>query len=130
MTVFHACHICIMYLLHIYHHMPHNSCSLLLAATYIHVGGMHAFQRGALQCNLLFIHCMHAVQFMHVVQFAICCHMPYWLLFVATCCTVGHLSLYAQSSIMLGKLDAVSRYTTGSTNNHNSLSDKVHHPKK
>ena len=74
-------------------------------------------------CNPLFVVACHSV-----------CRMFYRLLLAAACRTCSHSSLRAlqfalfatQSSIIWGKLGAVNCLATGSTSNHNGLSDKVH----
>ena len=46
-------------------------------------------------CSLLFVTTCHIICHAHALQFAICCRMPYSLLFVAACRTVCYLLLHA-----------------------------------
>ena len=95
MTVFHA----IYHVLVIYHHMPHNSCSLQLAATWavckpfveVHFSPIcYSSTACYTVCYLL----------PRAVQFVICCYMPYSLLVVAACHTVCYLLLHTIYSLL------------------------------
>ena len=140
--------------------MCHTVCYLLLHCHVLYsllfvAALLHAVQFAICCCmpySLVFVAACRIVWYLlpHAVQFAICCRMPYSLLFVAACHSVccmfysllltaacrtcSHSSpcglqfaLFAtQSSIIWGRLGAVNCLATGSTSNHNGLSDKVH----
>ena len=94
MTVFHA----IYHVLVIYHHMPHNFCSLQLAATWavckpfveVHFSPIcYSSTACYTVCYLL----------PRAVQFIICCYTPYNLLVVAACHTVCYLLPHTKYSL-------------------------------
>ena len=91
MTVFHA----IYHALIIYHHMPHNSCSLLLTATWVvYMPFFEVFLSticySSTACYTVCYLLPCAVQFV-----VCCCYTPYSLLLVAACHTVCYLLPHA-----------------------------------
>ena len=87
MTVFHA----IYHVLVMYHHMPHNSCSLLLAATWVVYMPfvevlLSAICYSSTACYTVCYLLPRAVQFI-----ICCCCTPYSLLVVAACHRVCYL---------------------------------------
>ena len=90
-------------------HIPYSLLFVAARSTVCYVAACHAV------CHLL----QHAVQFCYLLQHAV------QLLSVAACCTARYYSLgsYPRTSV-------VNCLTTGSTYNHNGLSDKVHCHKK
>ena len=81
----------IMYVLVIYHHMPHNSCSLLLAATWL---VYMPFVEVLLSVICYSSTACYTVCYLlpRAVQFVICCcYTPYGLLVVAACHRVCYL---------------------------------------
>ena len=95
MTVFHAMY----HVLVIYHYMPHNSCSLQLAASWAVCKPFVEVQFSPIcypstacytVCYLL--PCP--------IQFIICCYTPYSLLVVAACHTVCYLLLHTTYSLL------------------------------
>ena len=96
MTVFHA----IYHVLVIYHHMLHNFCSLLLAATWV---VYMAFIKVLLSAICYSSTACYTVCYLlpRAIQFVIrCCYTPWNLLVVAACHRVCYLLPHAVISVV------------------------------